>query len=142
MIGVPGNMILDPCEDDSDGDGLTDEDESAVYGTNLGIADTDEDACGDGQELGTDPVSGGQRDPLNRWDYFNPTLDGVNRIDDISAVVLHYGQDEGAPGSTYDTRYDRTELAGGHPWQFDAPDGLIRIFDVIAAVRSYGHDCA
>jgi hypothetical protein len=102
--------------------------------------DSDGDGCTDAQELASDPTLGGQRDYLNPWDYFNPSEDGLNRIDDITAVVLKYGHDLGVYGD-YDTKFDRTELTGGNPWQFDAPDGQIRIFDITAAIRSYAHDC-
>ena len=33
---MPGNVILDPCNADSDADGLTDKDEIDVYNTNSG----------------------------------------------------------------------------------------------------------
>jgi alpha-tubulin suppressor-like RCC1 family protein len=104
-------------------------------------ADTDGDGCTDQRELGPNPGLGGQRDPLNPWDYFNPTGDRINRSDDISAVVAKYGHDDGA-SPDYHVKYDRTPLAGGHPWQFDAPNGTIRAFDIGAAVASFGHDCA
>jgi hypothetical protein len=44
---------------DGDGDGLYDEDESGVYGTNPQVFDTDGDGSGDGEEiyLGTDPLT-------------------------------------------------------------------------------------
>jgi hypothetical protein len=102
--------------------------------------DMDGDGCTDAQERGPDETLGGRRDPQNPWDYFNPTLDGVNRIDDVNAVVEHYAHDQGV-APDYDARFDRTLLAGANPWQFDEPDGLIRIVDISAAVRSYGHDC-
>jgi hypothetical protein len=102
--------------------------------------DTDRDGCTNQQELGPSQGAGGQRSPSNPWDYFNPTQDGINRADDISAVVMKYGHDQGMSGD-YDVKYDRTALAGGHPWQFGPPDGLIRSLEITAAVRSYGHDC-
>lgn len=84
--------------------------------------------------------SGGRRDLYNPWDYFNPTLDGFNRTDDITAEVMHYGHDDnGDP--LYGTRYDHSPLPGANPWQFGPPDGVIRTFDITAAVLSYGHDC-
>jgi len=51
FVGVPGNVIMDPCVADSDADGLTDSDEINVYGTNPASADTDADMCGDAKEL-------------------------------------------------------------------------------------------
>jgi len=92
-------------------------------------------------EKGSDPAQGGQRDPTNPWDYFNPTGDGINRTDDVLAEVTHYGHDNnGDP--MYGTRYDRSMLPGDHPWQVGPPDGIIRTFDITAAVLSYGNDCS
>jgi len=48
VVGVPGNAILDPCNADSDGDGLTDEAEISDYLTNPAAADTDGDSVLDG----------------------------------------------------------------------------------------------
>jgi hypothetical protein len=46
---------------DRDGDGLFDDDETNVYGTNPDVFDTDGDGSGDGEEIyfGTDPLSAG-----------------------------------------------------------------------------------
>jgi hypothetical protein len=43
---------------DSDGDGLYDDDETGVYGTDPGVYDTDGDGSGDGEEIyyGTNPL--------------------------------------------------------------------------------------
>jgi len=137
----------DPNDPDSDGDGVTDGAEvngapspKGTFITDPLDADTDDDGCTDGQEEGADEALGGRRSPLNHWDYFNPTQDGINRTDDITAVVLHYGHDDnGDP--LYGTLYDRSPLLGANPWQFGPPDGTIRTADISAAVRSYGHDC-
>ncbi len=48
------NGIGDRCEDDRDGDGVSDEDE-AKAGSNPDLADTDGDGIGDGKEIGEDP---------------------------------------------------------------------------------------
>jgi hypothetical protein len=119
-----------PCND-LDGDTICDDVDP----------DTDGDHCPNAKELGPNPGQGGQRDPLNPWDYFNPTLDGLNRTDDIAIEVTHYGHDDnGDP--LYSTRFDRTALMGGHPWQFGPPNGTLRTADITAAVLSYGHDCS
>jgi hypothetical protein len=140
-----GIVDTDGCHDsptdDYDGDGLSDENEVLIYGTDATNRDTDGDGCRDGAEVGPDESHGGQRDPLNPWDYFNPSLDGINRTDDLTLEVIHYGHDNnGDP--LYSTRYDRTALVGGHPWQFGPPNGTIRSADITAAVLSYGHDCS
>src|SRR5688500_4185963 len=50
---------------DRDGDGLFDDDEVNVYGTNPDIADTDGDGVGDGEEIyNRDNGLGGPSDPL------------------------------------------------------------------------------
>jgi hypothetical protein len=101
--------------------------------------DTDGDGCPDAKEQGMNQMLGGRRNFLNPWDYFNPTHDGKNRIDDILAVIQHFGKNLGDPG--YDTKYDRTAL-GPNSWNLGPPNGQIRVADIIAEIRQFGHDCA
>jgi hypothetical protein len=104
--------------------------------------DNDKDGCPDVAEVQAAPGSethGGRRDPNNPWDYFNPTHDGKNRVDDILAVVQHFGKNAGDPG--YSTDYDRTPL-GPNRWNLGPPDGKIRIADILAIVAQFGHDCS
>jgi len=101
--------------------------------------DTDGDGCPDMNEAGPSPLSGGQRNFLNEWDYFNPTHDGENRIDDVLAVRDQYFVDQGDGGYTEDT--DRT-LLGPNSWNTGAPNGLQRVDDILNAVKQYFHDCA
>ncbi len=100
--------------------------------------DADGDACTDKQELGSEELHAGLRDPKNPWDYFNPTGDGENRVDDILAVLSHYFMDKGQPA--YDESYDRTYV-GPNPWSLGPPNGRIRIDDILAIIKSYFHDC-
>ncbi len=101
--------------------------------------DTDGDGCPDADENGPDEFLGGRRDYRNPWDYFNPTNDGLNRIDDVLAVVDHYFLREGEPG--YDGgKYDRSYV-GPNDWNLGPPDGQVLVDDVLHAVKSYFHDC-
>jgi hypothetical protein len=100
--------------------------------------DSDGDGCADADEIGPDETLGGRRDYLNPWDYFNPTKDGRNRVDDILAVVNHYFLAEGEAG--YSENYDRTYL-GPNPWNLGPPSGQVLVDDVLHAVDSYFHDC-
>lgn len=105
-------------------------------------ADDDNDGCPDLRELATGlgaQNSGGNRDPLNPWDYFNPTHDGQNRVDDILAVVAQYFVDQANVNYTQDT--DRT-LVGPNAWNLGPPDGFQRVADILNIVRQYYHDCA
>jgi subtilisin family serine protease len=100
--------------------------------------DYDGDGCTNGQEYGTDQNTGGMRNPLLEWDYMNPTGDGMNRVDDVIAVVEQYFIDEGEP--EYTTATDRTYI-GPHAWSLGPPNGRQRIDDVIAAITQYFADC-
>ena len=169
-VGVPGNVILDPCNADSDGDGLTDEEELEVYSTNLGDPDTDDDGCMDGQELGSIPSLGGQRNPTYFWDFFdvwtpdpdNPggyARDKVINIIDIGAIVLRFGSESVPPPTkeealaealtappdmtSYHAAFDRGGVIPGEDlWDLLPPDGAINILDIGAAVIQFSHTCA
>ena len=57
-----GDLVGDVCDDDDDGDALTDSDE-ALYGTDPNDPDSDDDGLLDGAEVGA--ASGGCPDPLD-----------------------------------------------------------------------------
>jgi hypothetical protein len=115
--------------------------------------DSDGDGCPDADESGSDEMLGGQRSYLNPWDYFNPTNDGQNRVDDILAVVNQYFEDEflpsppdppDTPNPNYDKKYDRTSIPGvttEEPWRLGPPNWQQRVDDILHAVNSYFHDC-
>lgn len=101
--------------------------------------DSDGDGCPDMNEAALNPMAGGQRNFLNAYDYFNPSHDGENRIDDVLEVVNQYFVDQGNGGYTADT--DRT-LIGPDAWNLGPPNGLQRIDDILNQVKQYFHDCA
>jgi hypothetical protein len=141
-ISVPGNTALDPCSSDSDGDGLTDEAELLVHDTSPAHPDTDGDGCSDGAELGTNENLGGQRDPLNSWDFFEVTGDGGIDIGDALMILTAFGL--GPSDSAYDARFDRYAPDDGAPWRTDASLGTegIDLADVLLNLASFGHGCA
>jgi hypothetical protein len=132
---TPGDVIEIT---DSDHDGLLNLDELKVYGTSPILADTDGDYCGDGREVGTNEFLGGSRDPLDPWDYFDPSHDGKVRINDVLLVRNQYFKDEGSPD--YNADMDRT-LIGPDAWTLGPPDGLERVDDIVNVVNQYFHDC-
>ena len=104
--------------------------------------DTDGDACPDLKEQQTAVGSeflGGRRDYLNPWDYFNPSHDGKNRVDDILLVVHQFFKDSGNPAYNLDT--DRT-LVGPNAWNTGPPDGKQRVDDILNIVHQFFHDCS
>jgi hypothetical protein len=115
--------------------------------------DTDGDGCSDADEDQTaigSQTSGGRRNSQYVWDYFNPSHDRLNRVDDIVLVVQAYfhDDDDGSPGlPPYELGYspdtDRTNAAGyPNPWNTGLPDGLQRVQDIVHAINQYFHDCA
>jgi hypothetical protein len=127
---VPTPTANDPSQD-FDGDTVT----------NGADTDDDNDGCPDASERQTafgSEGSGGRRSPKNPWDYFNPSSDGENRVDDILAVIAQYFID--APDPAYTATTDRT-LAGPEEWNLSAPNGEQRVDDIINAVNQYFHDC-
>jgi hypothetical protein len=112
--------------------------------------DEDIDGCPTADELGLNAMLGGQRDPDNQWDYFNPTGDGLNRIDDVLAVVNQFFKDDNDanPGlppyvAGYNPGMDRTDDTGSsEAWDLLGPNGVQRVDDIIAIVKQFFHDCA
>jgi hypothetical protein len=103
--------------------------------------DFDVDGCPDKKELGDTATVGGLRDPSNHYDYMNPTKDGLNRVDDIVAVVNQYFIDDLPGPIDYKSQTDRTALIGGNVWNLGPPNGQQRVDDIVNQVRQYFHDC-
>jgi hypothetical protein len=76
---------------DGDGDGLYDDDETGVYGTNPSNFDTDGDGTGDGEEvyLGTDPLSSGGGSGNSSGGAARPDSDGDGLYDDDETGVYN-----------------------------------------------------
>ncbi len=90
----------DPANPDTDGDGLSDGDEVLVYGTDPLVADTDGDGFLDGQEvaMGTDPNDGGSS-PANIA-IAGTAIIGTNDVVDGDAGTPH--ANAGAAGNAND----------------------------------------
>jgi len=100
--------------------------------------DTDGDGCSDAREQGDYERTGGRRDALNPWDFFDLTGDKKHRIDDVLAVIDSYYIDDGA--ADYVMGADRTLLGPGF-WNLGPPNGLVRVDDILSNVKLYFHDC-
>jgi hypothetical protein len=108
----------------------------------VGCPDSDGDGCPDKIELSNASGSGGLRDPLNRWDYFNPekaNTPHAQTVADILFIIGKYGKNQGNPAYTIDT--DRTAIIGGNTWNLGPPDGQQTVADTLAAVKQYNHNC-
>jgi hypothetical protein len=127
------------------GDGTT---EDSAVPVEAVLIDRDADGCSDANELGPDEALGGLRDPKSPWDYFNPSHDGENRVDDVLTVIGQYYQDafldppiNSDPNPAYRLDTDRSSL-GPNPWNLGPPNGQQRIDDILAIIYQYHHDCS
>ena len=93
---------------DSDGDGISNQDEIQIYGLNAFDNDTDDDGLGDGDEL------------YNRYGYSYPNLydsdyDGLSDLEEI-ACLFGYCTSAIAFDTDFDGFSDRDEIYnGGNP---------------------------
>ncbi len=142
---ITGHLVLadifgNALPPDTDGDGLSDVMES-VLGTGSAVQDTDEDGCSDGQEFGPFEATGGRRDPLNPWDFYDTNGDGIIDLsNDVFEVIQHYAPTGAEP--EYDVQFDRGPSTGPNVWNMTAPDGVIDLSnDIFGVIQQYLHDC-
>lgn len=122
---------------------------AAVADPPLGV-DSDNDGCTDRHELGLNEVLGGRRDPLNFWDFFDPTRNGSIGFPDVLALLARnhaVGDDTIDPLSSpppppdYHTRYDRGAVIGDSLWNLGPPNGSIGFSDFQSLTVQSGHTC-
>jgi subtilisin family serine protease len=131
------------------------------------IVDSDGDGCSDQEELGSNPTLGGQRDPLDPWDFYDvpvPTLHAGGSTDnrdkaisigsDVLAVLDYTGTSEGGPASglgiSYDEDMDGDTVKDGRAYDRSLgtawsgpPNGSVSIGeDVLLVLDQAGHSCA
>jgi hypothetical protein len=131
---------LDPLVADAAGDPDSDALASAVehgIATEPCIADTDADGCGDGRELGLNETSGGRRDPLNQWDFYD--VNGSRKVDAVDIGLVRAHLNINGPVPPDDAVYDRR--VGPAPWAPGPPDGRINAIDIALVRASFGHTC-
>ncbi|MCH7811239.1 MAG: hypothetical protein IH958_01260 [Chloroflexi bacterium] len=129
-----------PPDGDTDGD-------TVPNSTDL---DDDGDGCLDTQEHGDDAVLGGQRDPHNFWDFFDPNRDRSVTVLDFFALLQRFAS-AGDPNidplsnppapPAYHTRFDRGAVIGANPWNLGPPDGAIAVTDFFSLLVQFGHTC-
>lgn len=118
--------------------------ELRAAGTPLPI-DSDGDGCSDAEEMGSDAMQGGGRDPQNPYDFFDtPVQDKASSGIDFFAVLGHFNASAANPAGPprYDPAFDRTPAPmGADPWDSQAPDGAISGLDFFASLAQFNHEC-
>jgi len=137
-----GKLITDDLDDGDPGTNRTTPRIDARVALLVDGADSDGDGCTDGEELGDNPGTGGMRNPLDPYDFYDVNGDGaVNLLDDVFAVASAFGP---AGGPNYATSLDRSPPPPGvDPWHLGPPDGVITLNDdILNVVLQFGHHCA
>jgi hypothetical protein len=105
--------------------------------------DTDTDGCDDGAELSPNPQSGGDRDPLDAWDFYDVTGDRAIDLQDALAILSKFGLQPVQPG--YDATFDRVAPDPQKPYRTAQAAGQalgIDLQDALLNLQSFGHSCA
>jgi hypothetical protein len=130
-----------------------------VYHTNPLVVDTDSDGCSDPEELGANRALGGQRDPLNPYDFYDITdstfvvgsKDKVITGLDLSKLLAYGGTCDGGPcnplGNCYDDNKNGNDIDDGREMDFanptpgppSGPDGAISGLD-LSKLLAQGND--
>jgi hypothetical protein len=100
------------------------------------------DGCTTSQELGTDEMLGGNRDPWNPWDFYDVNGDKyVDLANDILGVAFKY--QAAPPNPAYNVAYDRGgTLENSNPWNLKPPDNYIDLAnDILGVAFQYQHSC-
>jgi len=114
---------------------------ATTSGTNFALAlDTDDDGCADVQEAGFDPLFGGDRDPLDPWDFYD--VDGTKSVtlSDTLLILEHFGHAHNT--DALDPSLDRYVPDSLKPWRTAAATGGVNLQDALANLLSFGHSCA
>jgi len=134
-----------PLNTDSDADTLLDGAE-VNDGTNPLIAnpdpadaDDDNDGCTDVRESGVDHIIGGQRNPLNRWDFYDVNGTGSIGLSDTLLILSHFGHGPG--DDLLDDELDRYVPDTAQPWRTAEADNGIGLLDALVNLQSFGNNC-
>jgi hypothetical protein len=131
-----------------------------LYGTPAGPQDSDQDGCLDTAEQQTatgSETSGGLRNHLNFWDFFDTPDPNTNVRDksvagtDFFRVLGRFGSSGSASidplsatpaAPAYHTTYDRGSSSGPNAWNLTAANGAVAGTDFFSILTQFGHSCA
>lgn len=110
--------------------------------------DSDLDGCSDASEVASDPMSGGLRNPLSFWDFFDPNRDrSVSGLDFFGVLGRFNATGDPAtdplsgpsPAPAYHAAFDRSAVANAFS---GPPDGTVSGIDFFLILAQFNHDCS
>ena len=101
--------------------------------------DDDNDGCTDVEELAADHNLGGQRSPVEHFDFYDVTGDKGVDLSDTLLILAHFG--DGPNDDALDNELDRA-IGGPGFWNTIASDTGVDLVDALANLRSFGDDCS
>jgi hypothetical protein len=130
------NANVADASGDPDTDNLMSFDEYTL-GTDPCVNDTDTDGCADGEERGPAATSGGQRNPLAHWDFYD--VNNSKKVDSTDIALVRSKFTGSNPTPPADQKYDRSN--GSAIWAPGPPDNKINALDIGLVRAEFGHSC-
>lgn len=90
--------------------------------------------------MNPNPVTGGDRDPVYFWDFFDVTGEAEVDLSDTLVVLGKFGVNPGDPG--YDPLDDRDATDGAKPWRSSFAGDGIDLTDALVNLQQFGHTCS
>ncbi len=126
-------LIVNNGQEDADADFAGD-----LCDPNSANPDIDGDTCLDGIEMRIDHVNGGQRNPLDPWDFFDVTGDQTIDLTDTIDVLGFFGDAGTSPAGNL---RDRNVLNISEQWRTSEANDSIDLTDAINSLSSFGDSC-
>jgi hypothetical protein len=105
----------------------------------MSYLDWDGDGCRDVRELSSDPSLGGDRDPRDRWDFYDVTFDRAVDFDDALFILTKFGL--GVEHVDYRPELDRYAPDPTRPWRTALESNGIDLNEALLSLGSFGHGC-
>jgi subtilisin family serine protease len=141
-LEATGKLLTDPLRDTNPSTNRTTPRVDARVATIADGVDSDLDGCVNIEEYGIDAMTGGRRNPLNRYDFYDTSGDrSINVLEDVLPVIQGFGP---ASGTHYDAALDRAPAPpNSEIWDMGPPDGTIDVdADIRGVAAQFGHSCA
>ena len=103
------------------------------------VVDSDGDGCADDEELGPNEQAGGQRNPLDFFDFYDVNGDSFIDLSDTLLILAHFGH--GPNDDAFDQLLDRFIPNPLLPWATSEANDGPDLGDALASLKSFGHDC-